>query len=215
MSQIKQNNQGLELVLSRNAFYRDAYRRVVFVLVLLFLINTGLIGTILIQFFNPPAPQYFATTADGRVINTHTLSDPVVSNAFVTQWTANAVRKAFSVDYVHWRKQLQDASANFTPDGWRYFLDALKASNNLNTLQARKMVSSATLTAAPQITGEMVVDGHYAWKVEMPLLITYTDGGESPITMPWRVSIIVIRVPVHDYPQRIAINNFLPQIEKS
>jgi intracellular multiplication protein IcmL len=210
-----QQDSGLALVLARNGFYRDAYRRVVIVLAVLFFVNVGLLGAVLIKAFTPAKPQYFATTADGRMLNSHKLSDPVVTDSFVTQWVANSVRRAFSVDYVHWRKQLQDASVNFTPDGWRYFLGALKSSNNLNTLLAKKMVSSAVVTSAPQITAKMVVSGHYAWKVEMPLLITYTDGKGTTQNMPWKVTVIVLRMPVKDYPQRIAINNFLPQVEKS
>lgn len=214
MSQVdNKERQGLSLVLSRNAFYRDAYRRVIFALIMLFLINVGLLVTILVKVFNPPQPQYFATTADGRIIPTHQLTDPVVSDAFVSQWVANAVRQSFSVDYIHWRKQLQDASVNFTPDGWRYFLDALKKSNNLNTLQSMKLVSSATIVSAPRITAKMVVGKRYAWKVELPLLITYTDGKKTNINMPMKVSVIVVREPVKDYPQRIAINNFLPEVQ--
>lgn len=213
MASTKQHN-GLELVMQRNSFYRDAYRRLVAVVVLLFFINCGLGAAIVIKYLNPPQPQYFATTAEGRIINIHKLTDPVVTDSYVLQWTANAVRQAFSSDFMHWRKQLQDASANFTPDGWRYFLSALKASNNLNTLVQMKMVSGVELTAAPQITKEMVVDGHYAWKVQMPLLITYTDGKQH-INMPWNVTVIVARMPVQDYPQRIAINNFLPEVTKT
>jgi len=210
-----EKSSGLALVMSRNYFYRDAYRRVVIVLLVLFFVNVALLGTVLVKLFTPAQPQYFATTADGRILNSHSLADPVVTDSFVTQWVANSVRRAFSVDYVHWRKQLQDASVNFTPDGWRYFLNALKASNNLNTLLSMKLVSDATITSAPQITAKMVVDGHYAWKVEMPLLITYTDGKGTTQNMPWKVTVIVLRMPVKDYPQRIAINNFLPQVEKS
>lgn len=212
---IQDKDSGLALVIARNNFYRDAYRRVVIVLLLLFVVNLGLFGTILVKIFTPAQPQYFATTSDGRIINSHKLSDPVVTDSFVTQWVSNSVRKAFSVDYVHWRKQLQDASTNFTPDGWRYFLSALKSSNNLNTLLAKKLVSDATVTSAPQITAKMVVNGHYAWKVEMPLLITYTDGKGVTQNMPWKVTVIVLRMPVKDYPQRVAINNFLPQVENS
>lgn len=211
---MKKNNQeqegGLVTVLSRNDFYHDAYRRVVFALVLLFFINCGLAIAIVFKYFNPPEPQYFATTPEGVVIQIHPLSDPTVTDSYVTQWTADAVRQAFSADYVHWRKQLQDASSNFTPSGWRYFLNALQASNNLDTLTNLKMVSSAELTAAPQITARTVINGRYAWKIQMPILITYTDGKQN-INMTWNVTLIVVRMPVSDYPQRIAINNFLPE----
>ena len=206
-----QGNSALEMVISRNAFYRDAYRRVVTLIILLFFVNCGLGATILMKYFNPPQPQYFATTAEGRIINIHPLTDPVVTDSYVLQWSANAIRQVFSTDYIHWRKQLQDASANFTQDGWGHFLTALKASNNLDTLIKMNMVSGAVLTAAPQIGTKMVVNGHYAWRVTMPLLITYTDGHQK-INMPWNVTVIVTRMPVKEYPQRIAINNFIPNV---
>ncbi len=198
----------------RNAFYRDHYRRAVIAFFLLIVINCLLVGTIFYKVSHPPKPQYFATTADGRMINWHPLSDPVVPNSFVTQWTANSVRQAFSLDFIHWRHQLQSASNNFTTYGWKTFLSALKKSNNLTTLTNLKMVSDAKVMGAPKIVQEEVVDGHYAWKVKMPILVTYTNSART-IPMPMIVTLIVLRVPVKENPDRIAINNFLPVPQKS
>lgn len=212
MSKEINNNQGngaLELIIMRNSFYRDNFRRAWLALVLMFAINCVLAVTIIYKVMNPPAPQYFATTADGRMINWHPLSDPVVTDDFVLQWSANAVRKAFSLDYMHWRQQLQDASTSFTPLGWKYFLQSLKQSNNLDTLTSLKMVSDAVVTGAPQILEQMVADGVYAWKVQMPILVTYANVGKS-IPMPMDITLIVLRVPVEQSADRIAINNFLP-----
>jgi len=203
------NNGALELVMLRNAFYRDHYRRAVIGFLLLIVINCLLVGTIFYKVSHPPKPQYFATTADGRMINWHPLTDPVVSNSYVTQWTANAVRQSFSLDFIHWRQQLQTASGDFTHYGWKTFLNALQSSNNLTTLTKLKMVSNATVTGAPKIIQEEVVDGHYAWKVQMPILVTYTNAVRS-IPMPMIVTVIVLREPVQTNPNRIAINNFLP-----
>lgn len=210
----KKNNGALELVLLRNAFYRDNYRRAVLGLLLLVIINVLLAGIVIYKLVTPPAPQYFATTADGRMINWHPLSDPAVPGAYVTQWAANAVRQSFSLDFIHWRHQLQNASDNFTNYGWKMFLAALKKSNNLTTLTSLKMVSSATIMGAPQILKEEVVDGRYAWKIEMPILVTYKNGQRS-IPMPMDITLIVLRVPVQDSPSRIAINNFLPVPKKT
>ncbi len=203
------NNGALELIMLRNAFYRDHYRRAILGLFLLIVVNCLLVGTIFYKMAHPPQPQYFATTADGRMINWHPLTDPVVPNSFVTQWAANSVRKAFSLDFIHWRKQLQTASSSFTNYGWKTFLHALKKSNNLTTLTKLKMVSNATITGAPKVTEKEIVDGRYAWKVEMPVLVIYTNGTRS-IPMPMEVTLIVLRVPVSTNPDRIAINNFLP-----
>lgn len=208
-------NSGLALVMSRNAFYRDAYKRVVLVLVLLFVLNCGLASAILYEYFTPPAPQYFATNAQGVIIESHPQSDPVLSDGKVLQWTSAAIRTAFRTDFVHWRKQLQDASGDFTPQGWRYFLSALKSSGNLDALLNMKMVSDATITATPQILAESVIDGQYVWKINMPLLITYTDGKSQTSNTPLNVTVLVTRVPVKDYPEGIAINNFLPDVRKT
>lgn len=212
MSKKKQENKNtgaLELILMRNAFYRDSYRRALVAFLLLILINVFLAGAIAYRFVHPPEPQYFATTADGRMIKWHPLNDPVVSDDFVLQWSANAVRRAFSLDYVHWRQQLQNASNDFTPAGWKYFLASLKQSNNLKTLTDLKMVSDAQITGAPQVLEKEVINGVYAWKIQMPILVTYTNSDRT-IPMPMNVTLIVLRVPVQQDPNRIAINNFLP-----
>ena len=76
------------------------------------------------------------------------------------------------------------------------------------------MVSDAKVMGAPKIVQEEVVDGHYAWKVKMPILVTYTNSART-IPMPMIVTLIVLRVPVKENPDRIAINNFLPVPQKS
>lgn len=201
---------GVEMIVLRNAFYRDSYRRVLLGVLLMVVVNVILAGAIVYKVFNPIPSQYFAATAEGRIINVHPLSDPSVTDSYVLQWTADHTRAVFSQDFVHWRKQLTDAATAFTPDGWTYFLASMKSSNNLKTLTAKKMVSNATITSAPTILEKEVVGGHFAWKIQMSILVTYTNGTES-IPMPLKVTIIVLRMPVKDYPQRIAINNFLPE----
>jgi len=209
-----QEQKGLELVLLRNAFYRDHYRRALMALLLLVVLNVLLVCGIVYKISNPQPPQYFATTAEGRMINVHPLNDPVVTDSYVLQWTANAVRHSFSQDYLHWRAQLQQASSSFTPSGWHYFLDSMQKSNNLKTLISLKMVSNAEITGAPRIQEKEVVGGHYAWKINMPVVVTYSNA-QRTITVPMDVTLIVLRMPVKDYPQRIAINNFLPVVQKN
>jgi intracellular multiplication protein IcmL len=205
---------GLEMILHRNAFYHDAYRRVLSVLFLLAIVNCILIAGITYKITHPELPQYFPMTADGRLINQNPLSDPAVTDDFVLQWSSNVLRKSFSLDYIHWRDQLQSASNSFTPQGWRYFLQALKGSNNLDTLTSLKMVSDAQITGAPQILEKEVLNGVYAWKIQVPILVNYSNVART-IQMPMEVTLIVLRVPVQQNPDRIAINNILPVVQKT
>lgn len=204
----------LTLILLRNVFYRDGYRWAVVALFIVIIVNCALGAVLYYQFQNPPKPQYFAATADGRIINNHGLDDPVFPDDHILQWTADAVRETFSMDYMHWQTQLQSASSKFTGPGWKEFVKALKNSNNLDTLAKLKMVSNAEITGAPQLQQKAVLGGHYVWKVQLPILVTLNSANQV-IPLPMDVTIIVMRVPVEENPERIAINNFLPVAQKS
>lgn len=208
----KISEEGVTLVLMRNAFYRDNYRRAVFALMIVFFINIALASAIIYRYLNPPSPQYFAANSQYQLIKWHPLSDPVVSNNFVLQWVTTAVLAAFSLDYIHWRQQLQTASNYFTPSGWYWFLSAFKKSGNLQTLVSLNMVSNATVTAAPVVQYQAVLSGRYVWRIQIPIMVTYTNGTKT-INQPMKVTLIVERVPVQESPDRIAINQFLPEIE--
>ena len=56
---------------------------------------------------------------------------------------------------------------------------------------------------------QSVLDGVYVWKIQIPVMITYTNVNKT-IHQPLSVTVIVERVPVQDNPNQIAINQFLP-----
>ena len=205
----KKQQDALPLVLLRNHFYRDQYRACVMVVLLLLALNGLLVVAMVEQLMSSPPPVYFATTATGEIIKWQPLDEPVVEESAVTQFVTDAVMTAFSLDYLHFRAQLQRASAYFTPYGWKTFLAAFKKSNNLSTLVDLKMVSDVKITGAPQVIQKAIVDGRYAWKVSLPVVMTYT-GASRTIPMAMNLNLIVLRVSVKDNPNRIAINNFLP-----
>ena len=205
-------SEGLTLVLMRNAFYRDNYRRAVFSLTIVFFINVLLTGAIVYRYLNPLQPQYFAANAQNQLIKWHPLTDPVVDNNYVLQWTSNAVQQSFSLDFVHWRQQLMQAANNFTPSGWHFFLQAFKQSGDLDTLVNLNMVSNAVVTGSPVILYQNVLGDRYVWKIQMPILITYVSDKKT-IHQALKVTVIVERVPVQNNPNQIAINEFLPEVQ--
>ena len=55
----QQKVSGLELVRFRNYFYRDGYRKSMSALILSLIVNVVLLGLVIFQFLNKPAPVYF------------------------------------------------------------------------------------------------------------------------------------------------------------
>ena len=201
-------SSGLEAVIMRNIYYRDQLKLSRLVLYVLFFINICLGYGVYYKVTHPAAPQFFPATEDGRLFQAHPYSDPVLGNDFVEQWAMQSLRTAFSLDYLHWKQQLTQASYNFTSTGWQYFLQAFKANNNLSAIEANKMVCDIKLTGSPNIINHGVVNGVYTWKIEVPVELVFSSGATS-INQTAMVTMLVQRANVVKYPQRIAINQIL------
>ena len=201
-------DDAVELVRLRNNFYRDNYRRLVSALLILLVISIVLVGAILYQLVNRPEPRYFATTVDGRIMPLYPLSEAMLSPGELLQWAHGAAISAYTYNFVNYREAMQELQNQFTPDGWRYYEDALKVSRNLEMVIAKKLVVSAVATGTPVILDQAVINGRYSWKVQIPLLVSYQSPNEQT-QRPVIIMMIVSRVPTVDMPKGIAIVSFV------
>lgn len=197
-----------ELVRLRNNFYRDNYRRLVLSLMFLLFIIIFLAGVVFYQIYNRPEPKYFATTTDGRIMQLFPLSEAMLSPSELLQWTHRAAIAAYTYNFVNYRDAMQQLQNQFTPAGWKYYENALKISRTLEMVIAKKLVVSAVATGTPVILDQAVVNGIYAWKVQIPLLVTYQSPNEQT-QQSMIITIIVSRVPTVDMPKGIAIVSFV------
>lgn len=202
------SNDAVEIVTLRNNFYRDNYRRVVLALLLMILVNIILALIIAYQITHRPEPRYFATSTDGRITPLYALSDPVVTREELLQWATRAATAAYTYDFVTYRAELQDvANEFFTPEGWKEFRAGLERSRNLETIVDKKLVSSAVATGAPIIQESGMINGRYAWKVQLPMLVTF-ESASMKIRQPLLVTMVITRVSTLDNPKGIAIAQF-------
>ncbi len=199
------NEDALEVIRLRNNFYRDSYRRVLAGLLFLLVINGILCAVLGYLVTHRPGPEYFATTAEGRLIRLYPLSRPVLTPAELLQWATLAATSVNTYNFVNWRKELQTASENFTPNGWKEYQDALKKSRTLETVIAKKLTVNAVATGAPVILDQGVVNGEYKWKVQLPILKTY-ESTTTRISQPELLTMLITRVPTLDSPRGIAID---------
>lgn len=204
-------DDAIELIRLRNNFYRDNYRRVLFALLLLLLLDISLVGIIYYQITNRPAPQYFATSTDGRITPIYPLSDPMMAPSELLQWASRAAVDAYNYNFVDYRDALQKIQNNFTPDGWTYFMQALQNSRTLETVLAKKLVVSSVATGTPIIQDQGVINGRYAWKVQMPMLVTYQSSSEHT-QQPLIVTMVITRVPTVNMPRGIAIASYVSSV---
>ena len=110
---------GLGRVVVRNEFYRDGYRTLLRLTLILSIIIVGLIGAMyfVIQ-THQPENRYFATTEDGRLVPMVALSEPNLSTPALMSWVAQAATEVMTFGFNDYRRRLQEASRNFTRHGW-------------------------------------------------------------------------------------------------
>ncbi len=198
----------LVLVSLRNKFYRDSYRRLLFVLTVSFMMNIGLGSTLWYMMTHPPKPVYFATNLSGRVMPLFSLKEANRSDDSVINWGTNAAIAAFTYNYTNYRKEFQSASGFFTGKGWDNFLIALKDSNNLAAVTKKKLLVSAQLIKKARIVKRGTPKGRYSWLLKIPLLVTYQSTVQFT-QQSVEVTMMVSRVSTLNAPSGIGIKIFV------
>ncbi len=196
-----------QLTTAKNNFYRDGYRRLMKIILMMVGVAVALLLVLSYVVFTQPKAKYYASTTTGRVIPIQSLSSPVVTSNFIRQWASLAVRSSFNLDFVHYQDQLSKTSSYFIPSGWDAFKGALQSSGVLNTLIQKKLFASAFVNGTPRIIDRYVSHGQFTWKVQLPLLVTYTSASEKQ-TRQLYVALTIKRVPVLTFPKGIAITDF-------
>jgi len=198
----------LTAVALRNKFYQDGQRKMVVVLLVSMIANFVLASMLVYIITHPPAPKYFATSINGRITPLFPLDEPNQSDSAVLQWANQAAIAAFTYNFVNYRTELQASSGFFTAEGWDQFLTALQQSNNLDAVKAKKLIVSAVATKAPIILQKGVLNGRFAWRVQMPLLVTYQSASEFS-QQNNVVTLLITRVSTLNSPRGIGISQFV------
>lgn len=200
---------GLGSVMIRNDFYRDGYRTLLKLNVILGLVIIGLLGAMyFVIHVHQPENRYFATTEDGRLVPMVALSDPNLSTPALMSWVAQASTEVMTFGFNDYRRRLQEASRNFTRRGWESFTVALQKSRIIEMVEANQQVVTAAPRGAPILQSEGVFGGRYQWVIQLPLIVTYQSGNRTNVT-PLLVTLVVVRVPRLESPNGVGIEQWI------
>lgn len=197
-----------ELNMARSEFYLDRYRFIQKIVAGLLVLTILLSYALYDVYRNPPKPQYIAAENDGRIIELRPISRPTISKNALLTWTAEAVNSIFTYDYVNYRKQFQGNVDYFSADGWQAFMEQLDKSGTLQTVRDKSMLVSSVVSGSPVITGEGQANGVYMWKVEMPIDVTYTPFGQSPIKQKLVIKMNLRAISPLENPRGVVIDSF-------
>lgn len=207
-------NQELSRFMSN--FYRDRFRFCIRWLFILILVNFVLAGVVFYLFtVLPKAPSkfYASNMYNGVITKMHPLSAPVVEPKKLLSWSGQIVTNSFTFNFANYRDNFNEIKSSYTNSGWQSYRTMLDTSGILNTVVNNNLFATATIIGNPKLLDDGVRDGHYAWTVRVPLLLTFKTnvaGGQQTQAFPQKkitVDAIIDRIPNLDNPEEIAISN--------
>lgn len=206
------SDDAVAAILRRNQFYRRKMHFAFGVFVLSVAVIIILAGMLTYILENPPRPLYFVADEMGRLIQEIPIEQPNMSSDAVAGWAVEAVEATYSYDFVNYRAQLQKAQKYFTDHGWQEYMHGLEASNNLVALKDRKYLITARVVETPKLIMQGRVGPAYAWKFEMPVLVTvlfppYDE--KSQFANPLLVTAIIERRPLLQSDKGLALHQLI------
>ncbi|EMC3257803.1 DotI/IcmL/TraM family protein [Salmonella enterica] len=108
----------------------------------------------------------------------------------LADYGAKHIREDFTLDFVHYREQINARRDGFSTAGFTSYYNALVTSNVLANIRDKKMNLSA-LTSTGVINSKGVLDnGAYAWRLQYP--ITLRLNGQTSSLPPQNFTLIQI-----------------------
>lgn len=126
---------------------------------------------------NPP--QSIIASDNGRIIPIPTINDPVYSDADIIDYGARHIRQDFTLDFVHYREQINARQDAFSTAGFTFYYNALVKSNILSNVRDKKM-NLSVLTSTGVVNSKGVLDnGAFAWRLQYPVTFRLTGQTSS------------------------------------
>lgn len=195
----------LQIVRLRTEFYRDGFLKVLFTLMMVLIAIGSLVALSLYLHFTKPQPVYFTTDNEMRVMAPVPLDKAYLNNADLLQWVGHALPVSFTYDFLNYQHEQQDVVQYYTPKGLQNLQGQLNNYHlDFNSLRNGKLFANSRLSSAPFILNQGILpEGKYAWKVQIPMIVSYSNGTDRSLV----VVALVVRIPTLDNLYGVAIDD--------
>lgn len=119
---------------------------------------------------------YFSTEG-GRVQRMFALDQPAFSALDVVAFGSDTIRESFTLDFVHYQRQMSGVQVRFNEKGYNDYYKALTSSNLWTAVVKQRMNLSVSVDPGV-VTSKGVIGGLYAYEVQYPVALKL-DGQQS------------------------------------
>lgn len=157
-----------------------------------------------LQHVAAPTPKFFKVTQDKQVIQPVALTQPFLASNELLNWFTKTIQESYSFNYHNVRAVIKNVRGYYTKNGHKSYSVILRDYNNLSAILKHQLVLTVMPLDVPKILKEQIINGRYAWKVEIPILLTYQSKGILT-TREHTITAFIIRVPAKESSQGVQI----------
>lgn len=156
-----------------------------------------------------PEVRVVARDPDGSIVPVIAPSEPMVTPEALNDWASRVVTATYTYSFRDWREKFSALKRDFTSRGWGSFTRALERSNMLEVVRNDQVFVSSVPLGAPIVVREGVMDdGRYAWRLEIPLRVTY-EGASNRRTQDLLIELLVVRANLLEHRSGLAVQQFV------
>lgn len=141
------------------------------------------------------------------------LPEPMKSVDQIADLAASVVASSLTMNFVGYYEQLSHIRSKFTDAGWKSFGQSLLTSGFIDAVLTKKLSVSAVVLGTPVLLNQGMLGGHYAWRFQMPVLVTYESASDKK-SQNQMVTIIFKRVSLEGKGAEvgIAVDSFVTSV---
>lgn len=141
------------------------------------------------------------------------LPEPIRGVDEIADLAASITASSLTLNFVDYYKQLENIRGKFTKDGWKSFGQSLVSSGFIDAVLTKKLSVSVVVIGTPVLMNRGMLNGSYAWKFQMPILVTYESASDKK-TQNQIVNIIFKRIPLDQNGAEvgIAVDSFVTSV---
>lgn len=188
----------------------NPYSKILPMILLSTLFSLGCLAFLTYRNVHVESPPYYAIMPGNVNQPLTTLAMPNLSKKALLQWSVQAATLAYTYNFGNYETVLANVSNYFTNEGWADYQTALDAAGTIAYINEKKLALAAVPTDAAVIIQEGVIEGRYAWKIQVPMLVTYTSASES-VPQNILITMLVSRIPTWYNPKGIGIVQFIAE----
>jgi intracellular multiplication protein IcmL len=198
-----------QAIASKKLFAKDSLWILRIILLIQLVVLAALVAFIFMQMLQGPKPVYFPFYHGDHLTPGSPLNEPRLTEAELLNWVTEGMIVSYSFNYHNYDKISDKIEEYFDSNGAESYFQMINNNKQLQQVVSKKLILSGRPTGAPRIIKDDIINGRYAWEIELPFILKLRNQTyQSDIEL--KLDIWVVRFPEKSAPMGVKIVHIQP-----